>query len=254
MVTAAEVEQFRTDGFVVLRHLFDAEPLSAEVDRALSESDLGAEPSGHADIRFRYVPMMVEQTPMSLALLDTCAVLAAELLDASVLPVRAKAVRYVASAESHRDSTSVLRSLGCVAYLEPLTAGTGALRVVPGSHLLIGAVGDGADVVLETDPGDLIVLDEHLVHGSVGGRDRRQWRVDFFADPTSSAEESAAEAYLLATFPPDWDGGYDVDRFPSYGDHWRSRARPWHGRLDQLGAYTAAAAQEDFTRGRHGHL
>ena len=187
--------------------------------------------------------MMGERTPVSLGLVDTFAAVAHQLLGGPVLPVRAKSVRYVASAERHRDSTSIVRSLGFAAYLEPLAADTGALRVVPGSHRDLDEGSDGPEVVLETQPGDVIVFDEHLLHSSSGGRDRRQWRVDFFADPTSAAEEAAVTAYLLATFPPDWDGGYDVDRFPTYGPHWQAQDRPWHRRLEELGAYRAAAAE-----------
>jgi hypothetical protein len=49
---------------------------------------------------------------------------------------------------------------------------------------------------------------------------------------------------------PDWDGGYDVDSYPTYGTHWISSGRPSIDRLGQLGAYEASAAEEAFARGR----
>ena len=61
-------------------------------------------------------------------------------------------------------------------------------------------------LAIETEPGDVIVFDEHPIHG--------------------------------------WDGGYDADLYPTYGPHWRSSCRPWLARLDQLGAHDAAAEEE----------
>ena len=98
-----------------------------------------------------------------------------------------------------------------------------------------------------TAPGDVIVFDGHLFHASAGGRDRRQWRVDFVADPVGT-EEATVQAYFAGVYPPDWDGGYDVDPYPSYGGHWRGRPRPWGPRLAELGVYDRAPAGEEFTR------
>ena len=99
-----------------------------------------------------------------------------------------------------------------------------------------------------TEPGDVIVLDEHLFHASFGGRTRRQWRVDFVKAPESAQEEDLTRSYFAALYPPDWDGGYDVDRYPSYGPDWRASSRPAVAQLDALGVYELAAAQEAFTR------
>jgi hypothetical protein len=41
--------------------------------------------------------------------------------------------------------------------------------------------------VIETEPGDLIVIDEHLFHASSGGAVRRQWRVDYLPVPAGAA-------------------------------------------------------------------
>ncbi len=70
-----EISWFRASGFVVLRGAFDPEPLSTEVDAALTDAfrgttDPGAVSSGIAGNEFRYVPMMCERTPVSLSLLD----------------------------------------------------------------------------------------------------------------------------------------------------------------------------------------
>lgn len=263
---------FRTFGFAVLRRAFDPAPLLAEVDRVMSQkfrSPFRANVGG-GDLSGRYVPMMCERTPVSLSLLDTFARPAASLLGVPVLPVRAKSVLYFAATAWHRDNPHDVRSVGFAAYLEPLRAGTGALRVLPGSHqshhgeavaaYLTARCQEGAEVdpvswvstlpgfALETDPGDVIAFDEHLFHASMGGQNRRQWRVDYVADPVGLVEEKRVRAYYAGVYLPDWDGGYDVDSYPSYGSHWMGSGRPWIDRLGQLGAYRASAAEEAFAR------
>jgi hypothetical protein len=59
---------------------------------------------GGGELSGRYVPMMCEQTPVSLAFLDAFAHPAAVLLGGPVLPVRAKSVLYFAATAWHRDS------------------------------------------------------------------------------------------------------------------------------------------------------
>ena len=77
----------------------------------------------------------------------------------------------------------------------------------------------------------MIVFDEHIRHGSAGGRERRQWRVDFVVDPAGAEETATVYGYFARIFDPGWDGGYDAVRYPSYGEFWCSRARPWTERL-----------------------
>jgi hypothetical protein len=263
MVSESEAAFFATFGFVVLRGELDPGPLSDELDRALDDGcGWSPEPvAGTVGVDFRYVPMMGEATPVSMALLDRLAAVASSLLGSPVLPVRAKGVRYLGEAHWHRDSDQPVKSVGLACYLEPLDADTGALRVLPGSHrpvwgASVSALLDSSPTlalpghVVDTDPGDVIVFDEHLFHASAGGRDRRQWRVDYVEDPDGPEAEARVRAYYAGVFPPRWDGGYDVDRYPTYGPHWRAGGRPWVRRLEQLGAYEAAGAQEAFTRAR----
>ena len=255
-VTDADVEQFRAHGFVVLRDAFDPAALGAEIDGALARGFAHVGPtnvSDEAGISFRYLPMMGERTPVSLDLLRRFGAMAEQLLRGPVLPVRAKAVEYHGGSGWHRDSDLDVASVGFACYLEPLTGATGALRVVPGSHR------DGRppsespadEHAVETVPGDVIVFDEHLLHASSGGGVRRQWRVDHLARPATPAEDAVVRSYFAAIFSPDWDGGYDVDAYPSYGPHWRRVCDPdADALLDRLGAYAAAAAEEAASRHR----
>jgi hypothetical protein len=252
--------RFRTSGYVVLERFFDAERLSAEVDRALAEGclpDSNSGITGSAGNSFQYVPMMDARTPASLSLIDELADAAAELLARKVLPVRAKGTRYFGATGWHRDSDLDVASVGFLAYLDRLDAGTGALRVLPGSHRSRpepepeGTPGrEDIGEAIETDPGDVIALDEHLYHASIGGLDRRQWRVDYVADRVGESEEECVRGYFAGIFPPDWDGRYDADLYPSYGSFWRSLNRPWLGRLDELGVYELAGIQESAMRAR----
>jgi len=82
-------------------------------------------------------------------------------------------------------------------YLDPLTRNTGALRIIPGSHLpdrFRGPLGDmvvkpqenlglhGRDIpaaALETQPGDLVCFNHTALHASYGGStQRRMFTID----------------------------------------------------------------------------
>lgn len=252
----ADRAKFETDGYIVLRNAFDATPLAREMDRALDESRRGAgfaADVGAGVIGGRYVPMTCARTPESVHLIDRLEPIAAALLGAAVLPTRAKGVLYAGASPWHRDATGDVRSVGFAAYLESLRADNGALRVVPGSHRTsadAGSLSPDAGIAVETDPGDIIAFDEHLFHSSVGGHDRRQWRVDYVVDPTTPDAEASVCAWYARQHPPDWDGGYDVDRYPSYGPDWLESGRSWVARMAALGVYEAAAKEEAFARRR----
>ena len=253
---AEELASFRSDGYAVLRRAFDPAPVAAEAEAALARAfpGTGHRNTGDADNSFRYVPLMGAHAPASLALLRRLEPVAARALGGPVLPVRAKVTEYHTGSSWHRDSDGPVASAGFVCYLEPLTADTGALRVAPGSHLHADPP-DGTGVALATEPGDAIAFDEHLLHASDGGGGgvRRQWRVDFLRAPEGPDEEAAVRRYYAGNFSPDWDGGYDVEAFPTYGLQWRATCDPaTDAALDALGAYAAAAAEEDAARRRAG--
>jgi hypothetical protein len=169
--------------------------------------------------------------------------------------VRTKAVEYHGGSDWHRDHDLDVASVGFACYLEPLDAATGALRVVPGSHRSprapAPAAGPADDHAVATEPGDVIVFDEHLLHASRGGTLRRQWRVDYVARPADAAQEAVVRRYFADIFSPEWDAGYDVDAFPTYGEHWRRVCDPADDALlDRVGAYAAAGEEEAAARAR----
>ena len=80
-------------------------------------------------------------------------------------------------------------------YLDPVSVGRGCLLVVPGSHRfgprqsgpapgpIVPMPGwydpAGARIGLESEPGDVIVIDRRLIHASLGGgRRRRMFNID----------------------------------------------------------------------------
>ncbi len=252
LVDDQAIAQFHDEGYVVLRKAFDPSELSAEVDDALEHGLRvdGEVKQGGGGVEFQVVVMMCERTPVSLALLDALADPASALLGRRVLPGRAKGTRYFGSSDLHADSDVAIPSLSFVAYLEPLDATSGAFRVVPRSHGHAG-VGRAPDpMALATSPGDVIVFDEHLTHGSAGGAVRRQWRVDFIAEPRNGTEEALVYASYARLFDLDWDAGDDVDRYPSYGPYWQTLDRPWTTQLGAMGVYELAARHAAAVRAR----
>ena len=259
--TALDIHNFQVSGFLILRQFFDPGPLTAEIDRVLHDAfKLSSPVSRYDGIHFQYVPMMTANTPESLSLLDCTATVAERLLGGTVIPTRAKAIRYFGETAWHVDSVQPIASIGFMTYLEPLGPENGALRVLPGSQLLerrnairaLGGTGMPAtelpSTVLATEPGDVIVFDEHLFHSSHGGIARRQWRIDYLRDPEDAATRNDTVAYYSNIYAPNWSGGYDVDRYPSYGPDWRASGRPAVARLEALGVYELAEKQELFTR------
>lgn len=255
-MTPREVAHFDTFGFVVLRGAIDPAPLVAEVEASLPRDRMTTEL-----VVAQYAPTMTARTPTSLDLLDRFAPLAERLSGGPVCPLRAKAVRYHGETAWHRDSDHDVTSVGFLAYLDPLDAESGALRVLPGSHrpehaARIASFVEGEPlpvdalpgIPLATRPGDVIVLDEHLWHASARGSTRRQWRVDYFVAPRDARERAALGAYLDDTFPPTWDGKYDPDVSPSYDADWHRSGRHAVGVLRDLGVYERASRQEDFMR------
>jgi hypothetical protein len=116
----------------------------------------------------------------------------------------------------HSDGFYSTPFLRFVLYLEPLTAASGALRFLPGSHKEgNGWVGDptrhvikhdadlgraGTDVpgvVCESRPGDVIVFDTNILHSAWCGGFRRQLAFNVVGNPRTDAERRDSSRYLL---------------------------------------------------------
>ncbi|HEX6344826.1 phytanoyl-CoA dioxygenase family protein [Umezawaea sp.] len=256
--TTESADFFSTYGFVVLRNLLDGEEvarLRAEVLEALSAnyelpSEQVVEASGTAGF---YLPMTGPRTPVSRALLADPRIMDAArgFLGRDVLPKPAKGILYRDASSWHADSSDrELRAVKVVAYLDPLDAGTGALRVLPGSHH--ADVGEalrahrannppGAPVLdeelesalwpglaLDSTPGDVIAFDVNLWHASLSGRDRLQWSASYAAVPRDDRETAAVRDYVVSFLGAGHE--YDTEHYPYFDPDWSRPDAPSYAR------------------------
>ncbi len=236
MFTHQQIEHFRAFGFVVARGLFTGEEtrtLKAEVVVSLTEAfgGLGTDddPEGSGGIRGDYLPLALDRTPLSQSLIADDPRLfqgSAELLGQTTVPTVPIATCFTSNAGWHNDHRPDLVGLKFLAHLEPRTARTGALRVLPGSHtddymsrLRDYRSQDPAasgfegwpvpEVVLETSPGDVIAFDAHLSHRSAGGQKRLAWTIEYIGWAVDKEGRHRVRDAVD-------DAGYDRDRWVTW--------------------------------------
>jgi hypothetical protein len=142
MLTDNQVDHYQTFGFVVLPSWLDepqAAELGQELDQALRDGygDHFSDREASDDVFGRWLPMMSRQrTPISLSLVEDPRFLdaARQLLDGPVLPTFAEGYLLFGEAGFHTDCGTGSQGVKLVAYLEPLTAATGALQLMAGSQ------------------------------------------------------------------------------------------------------------------------
>ena len=132
-----------------------------------------------------------------------------------------------------------MRGVKFAAYFDELTAGTGALRLVPGSHhpeqnaRMAGycdrqmPARDDAEAaayqasfpgfIADTSPGDVIAFDLHTWHASTGGRDRLAWTAVYQRCPETGSERERTLRSVLDSFEQAFRG-FDRDRYPIWRD------------------------------------
>lgn len=144
MFTNQKIAHFRAFGFVVLRGPLD-EPetaqLTAEVRNSLitAYGGLGTDhdPNGTGGIRGDYLPLSVDDAPLSQALMADDPRLyqgAVELIGGPSVPTVPVATCLTTNAGWHSDDGTDVGGVKFLAYLEPRNADTGALRVIAGSQ------------------------------------------------------------------------------------------------------------------------
>jgi hypothetical protein len=235
MVTHAQVDFYRTFGFVVLPELIEPETvaaLSEEFDRVLPEAFGAHWPEREDDgISGHYLPAMGPRTPVGRELAERLLGVAEALLGATALPWDVQEILLFDQAGLHDDFGIQATGVKLVTYLEALRADNGALRLVPGSHhpefrvrfrewLRANRVESSEELrnqvdatpcfVAETEPGDVIAFDVHTFHASVYGKDRRQWTATSLKDPQTGEERAAFDEVVAnearwATEPVDYD-------------------------------------------------
>jgi hypothetical protein len=68
--------------------------------------------------------------------------------------------------------------------------------------------------------------------------------------PSNAQAEDEAKAYFRELYPPDWDEGYDVDRFRAMVLIGAARDARQSDGWKRLGVYELAAKQSAFARSR----
>lgn len=245
MLTTGHVDHFRTFGFTVLRgFLADrASALRTEVDAAIRDAYAATYDERVSDgISGHYLPMAARLTPVSASLAcdDPRFIDAAEqLLGGPVIPECPEGILYFAEASWHDDDGIGVRGVKFAAYFDELTADSGALRLVPGSHhpeqstrlaayrdrqLPIrtdaGAAAYQASIpgyAAGTVPGDVIAFDLHTWHASAGGRDRLAWTAVYQRCPQTGAERDRTLRSVHDSFEQAFRG-FDRDRYPIWRD------------------------------------
>ncbi len=207
----------------MFRQLFDAEEmatLAQEADAARSEIYKGRD----GGPRGSWVPLLHPQTPFSASLLEDNRFLsiAQQTFDDRIFGANVDMLYWQGDTGWHRDlDVPGNTGLKLLYYLEPLRAETGALRVVPGSHIephedrvsdtepfrlqtyvevmetlrgldLEPDEGGQSSVVIETTPGDVIAFALPLLHSSFGGAPGRRLGAAIYWMPSPTPEQADA--------------------------------------------------------------
>lgn len=240
MLTYQQILHFRTFGFVTLRGLLSAHEATAlreEVASALTDAfgRLATAPNDLGGISGDYLPLAVNRAPLSLALIaddPRTFGASAELLGGPTVPSAGIATCFTGDSSWHTRQGPAVGGVTFWADLEPRSAETGALRLVPGSHLpeferqlceyrradpAISGFGswDWPHVVVETEPGDVVAFHAHLMNCAQGGTPRLSWTIDYLPWPGIADPDRMAAVRAMAADDVEFDHeDYDRERFP----------------------------------------
>jgi hypothetical protein len=225
-LTDADLRFLDTFGYLTLRGLLreDIGWITEEFDRVWSERDRGQVGHRGSHMEMPVVPF-IDQTRRLCGLLDHPA------LASALAGVAGPDFNYLSGDGRvyHGDTTwhwdgdnqPQAPFFKAAIYLDPLTCDTGALRVIPGSHRLgdsfalrARAANRCAEelgitpaevpcVALESEPGDVVIFNHNLIHGSCGGSDRRRmFAINFAPHAETPAQIGALEGYMAFHLAP----------------------------------------------------
>ena len=239
MFSHQEIAHFQAFGYVVLPGLLSDEEtatLSAEVTSALGDAfgAIGREPGDRGGIPGDYLALSADRAPFSQALIADDVRLfqgSTALLGRPTVPTPPIATCFTGeSTPWHIDQGPDIGGVKFLIHLEPRTAETGALRVLPGSHdpgfaarmESYWSADPGNQgfapwptpaVALPTQPGDVIAFDLHLRHSSVGGGRRLAWTIEYLAWPGLADPERMD---VVRDLVEDTVDDVDPDRWPTW--------------------------------------
>ncbi len=266
MLTDQQLAHFRTFGFVILKDLFteeELETLNAEFDYAGERASSYDPFDGSKRHIFNF---RGEDGPLFVSLTEDprFAGTAEQIYGGNFFATNcAGGIRFVNKGTKWHPDTVHKGQHGVKFgfYLQPLRADSGALRVIPGSHLdplhndlrevrakqklggahpvkqALGGVENVPSYPCETDPRDVVAFDLRLWHASWGGfEDRKMCQVVFYHTPENAEEMEATRWQLLMNMDQDYSAApwNDPDRFPG-GWHSNPEGNPKRARwLNQM--------------------
>ena len=216
MLTAGQIAHFETFGFLVLRQVFtgqEVETIHRETDEIFDEARGGRPYAGEKEP----IQPFFERRPFMAGLVadDRVYSIGEGILGPEFFLDVTEGWRHTGTTTWHGGGTYTegLPAIKIAFYVEPLTRETGCLRVVPGSHIrgnpdLLMPLREECDdpdfkpfglpqsevpsFALESQPGDLCVFTESLLHASFAGRaGRYQHALTYIRTPVT--EEESAE-------------------------------------------------------------
>jgi hypothetical protein len=250
MLTHQQILHFRAFGFVTLRGLFsqsEAAVLRTEVADALADAfgTVGREPDDLGGISGDYLPLAADRAPFSQSLIaddPRTFQASAELLGGPTVPSPGIATCFTGDSPWHTRFGDATGGVTFWADLEPRTGPTGALRLIPGSHLPdfksrlceYGGAEPAASgfgnwewphVVIKTEPGDVVAFHVHLRNRAQGGLPRLSWTIDYLPWPGIADGERMRIVRDFVADEAEFDHeDYDRDRWPVWRE-WAAGAK-----------------------------
>ncbi len=251
MLTHQQILHFRTFGYVTLRGLLspaEAATLRQEVTGALADAfgAIATEPNDRGGISGDYLPLAVNRAPFSLALIadDPRTFLSSsQLLGSPTVPSIGIATCFTGDSTWHTRQGPDAGGVTFWADLEPRTAQTGALRLIPGSHLreferqlwgyraaepAMSGFGhwEWPHVVVDTEPGDVVAFHAHLMNCAQGGTPRLSWTIDYLPWPGLGDRDQMRIVRDLIRDDVEFDHeDYDRERWPVWREWAAGAAR-----------------------------
>ncbi len=220
MLTEQQKRYFDVFGFLVLRQQFSSEEvkeITEAFDTAIEQARSGSPFTGE---RRQMVLGIVEHNDRLSELMEDDRIynVIGDLLGPELTWVTSDGNLYVGDTEWHPDAhLHTYQPIKVAIYLDPVKTGSGALRVIPGSHRepyhgsvhlaraakMSGAPSDNGDseasfgvggrevpfFALDSEPGDIVMFRGGLYHASYGGGDhRRMFTLNFAARPRHADE------------------------------------------------------------------
>lgn len=195
-LTQTQINHFNTFGYLVIRQLFSPDEIARITEGFEWSIQNAGGGQGHDGSKRTMFGGPIEHTPEMCAILDHPSIqgLIGGVIGEDFNYCSGDGNYYTGDTRWHPDGNwGQLFAVKVAFYLDPLTADTGALRVIPGSQdpehyirrekinvnqaeELFGVAPRDfpGSIALETQPGDIVIFNHDLYHAAYGGSHRRR--------------------------------------------------------------------------------